>query len=109
MVKDFITAIRDLAITIYQDIVVDEMETFIKDKTGKCIHMPGKKDDLLFGLMIAIQVHKRCPLTLGSDQTHTSGEPEKPQETIASLAYSGAIDPGNEYDDDDDYYDGHTY
>ncbi|KKL97098.1 hypothetical protein LCGC14_1837910 [marine sediment metagenome] len=109
MVKDFITAIRDLAITIYQGIVIDEMETFIKDKTGKCIHMPGKKDDLLFGLMIAIQVHKRCPLTLGSDQTHTSGEAEKPRKTIASLAYSGAIDPGNEYDDDDDYYDGHTY
>lgn len=108
MVNDFITAIRDLSVTIYFAGIIEEMETFIKDKSGKCVHMPGKKDDLLFGLMIAIQIHKRCPLLLPSEQTHTTGEPEQPKQTIGNLAYSGAVDPGNEYEDDDDYYSGHT-
>lgn len=112
MVKDLITAIREQAIKIYHQGIVDQMKTFIKDKKGKSIHMPGKLDDLLFGLMIAIQIHQRCPMVTAMTQSHTSSEEIKEAQTGSQLAYSGAIDHGNEFDDDDndnDYYDDHSY
>jgi hypothetical protein len=103
MVNDFITAIRSNAVKIRQEIAIEEMKTFIRDKTGKAIHMPGKKDDVLFGGMIALQIHKRCPLSGLGNQTHTTGF-EVEYENMDKLAYAGAIDYGTERDFDDDWY-----
>ena len=70
---------------------MDEMETFIRDKNGKPVHRPGKHDDLLFALMIALQVHQRCPLSdlpYRDDYTGELVAPEK-QESLSTI---GAID-----------------
>ncbi len=107
LVDSFITALRDLAIKVIFGPLIEQMETFIRDKTGKPIHMAGKKDDLLFAAMIALQVHLRCPLTAPITQTVVGEFGFKPPSTIASLAYSGAIDPGLEGEEvEDDNYTG---
>jgi len=62
LIDGLVGVIRDNAIRIYSQNMLDEMRTFARDRTGKPIHLPGEHDDLLFGLMIAIQVHLRCPL-----------------------------------------------
>ena len=87
--------------------VVDEMRTFIKDKTGKPIHQSGKKDDLLFGGMIALQVHIRCPLNPQPyPDSHTTLYEDK-GEKEDKLCFSGVVDTGME-DEDEDYYETHT-
>ena len=55
LVEDFKTAIHEKTLRICFQTIYDEMETFIKDKTGKAIHMPSKHDDVLFGAFLALQ------------------------------------------------------
>ena len=104
LVDDFITAMRNQSLIVGFQSIVDEMRTFIKDKTGKPIHQIGKKDDILFGGMIALQVHIRCPLNPQPyPDSHTSSGVEKEKEY--SLCFSGAIDDGIEEEDDyEEYY-----
>ncbi len=90
LVDGLIGLLRDKAITVMFSEIVEEMRTFIKDKTGKPIHMPSKHDDLLFALMIAIQIHLRCPLGVQPYQYSCTGESEiKKRE---SLSTAGMID-----------------
>lgn len=105
LVNDFIAALRDRAIIVGFQAIIDQMRTFIHDKTGKPIHKSGKHDDLLFGLMIALQVHIRCPvaeLPYPDDYTGDLG----PDRRGRSLCYAGAVD--TDEDDEDDYFEGHT-
>lgn len=91
LVNDFIGALRDNAVRVCFREIVEEMETFIRDKTGKAVHRPGKHDDLLIALMIALQVHLRCPLSILPYQDDYTGENEdKPIKKC--LAVSGAVD-----------------
>lgn len=84
--------------------IVDEMRTFIKDKTGKPIHMRGEHDDILFAVMIAIQVHLRCPLHpaaysfthTGEDVDYSGGD-----KGVNRFAKSGVVD--DEFDEEEEW------
>jgi hypothetical protein len=78
---------------IWSSELVKEMRTFIRDKTGKAVHQPGEHDDLLFGLMIALQLHFRCPMNAVPYEYATTGDDVEHTPTM-DLCYSGAIDPG---------------
>ena len=91
LVDDLIVAFSKQSIQVCLRSIVDEMETFIRDKNGKPVHRPGKHDDLLFALMIALQVHQGCPLSdlpYRDDYTGELVAPEK-QESLSTI---GAID-----------------
>lgn len=106
LVDDFITAMRNQDLKVGFQSIVEEMRTFIRDKTGKAIHQSGKHDDLLISGMIALQVHLRCPLNPQPyPDSHTSGFEDKPKED--RLCFSGVVDTGIE-EEDDGYYDCHT-
>ena len=62
MTNQLISFLRDSPPTAWSLDLVQEMRTFIWDKNGRPVHKPGGHDDLLFALMIAIQVHIRCPM-----------------------------------------------
>lgn len=107
LVGDYITAMRNQELVVGFRDIVEQMRTFIKDKTGKPIHQSGKHDDLLIAGMIALQVHIRCPLNAAPyPDSHTSMQETK-EENDDKLCYSGVVDTGME-DEDDDFYDTHT-
>lgn len=94
LVDDFLVALKDNSIRVCVKEIVDEMETFIRDKTGKAVHQPSKHDDLLFGLMIALQTHLRCPLNevpYSEDYTGEDVETEE-RKSLKSFARVGVID-----------------
>jgi len=91
LVSDFLVACREGSVKAVFREIVEEMETFIRDKTGKAVHQPGKHDDLLFGLMIALQVHLRCPLTAMPYKDDYTGEDED-MARAESLSRSGCVD-----------------
>jgi hypothetical protein len=102
LVTDFIQALREGAIWVNFRELIGQMQTFVKDKTGKAIHMPGKKDDLLFGLMIALQVHLRCPMKpVSYDEAHTGDRGPAMPDRAHDLAYTGAVDKGVFEESDD--------
>ena len=97
LVDNFLVILRDNAIRVMFSDIVDEMNTFIRDKTGKPIHSPSKHDDLLFGLMIAIQIHLRCPLNLipyKDDSTGMVTAQNVDENEQFSLSGIGVIDYG---------------
>jgi len=82
------------------------MLTFRYDKTGKPIHAPGKHDDLLFGLFLAIQGDLYCPrsvpmIAVPATTGGYGSERYNPHQTDMDLARIGAIDN----QDEDDYWD----
>lgn len=96
LVDDFITLVTDPEpILLNFADIVEEMRWFVKDKNGKPIHSSGKHDDLLFSTMLAVQGHKKCPLSLTFDKTGTSHI--MTGKGINKLATIGAID-----DEEDD-------
>ncbi len=100
MVNQFITAMRDNSIKVTFQAVIDEMKTFIRDKTGKQIHMPSKHDDLLFAVMIALQVHLRCPSLIAYPDSHTASYSE--HTANESFSTSGYVDMcDEEYEEDE--------
>jgi hypothetical protein len=96
MVEAMLTIQREDEIQIPSKSLIEEMRTFIRDKTGKPIHRPGKHDDLLFALMIAIQVHQRTPMTSAVYQYAFTGVRPKQGKSLDSLAYVGAVDNGED-------------
>ena len=106
LVEGLIFVIRDGDITIYSEDIIEEMSTFIRDKNGKPIHQPGKHDDLLFGLMIAIQVHIRCPLNVLPYSYSSTYESDSG--VRQSVICSGAIDDFDPAQDEEDEYN-YTY
>jgi hypothetical protein len=94
LVDGFIQALRD-GIKVRCPWIYDEMTTFIKDKNGKPVHIAGKHDDVLFGAMIAVQLHLRMPL----DQIYPheeTGDIEENEFNYNDLAMMGAVDDGND-------------
>jgi hypothetical protein len=108
LVDDYITEMRNRSLVVGFKSIVDEMRTFVKDKTGKPIHQSGKHDDLLIAGMIALQVHLRCPLNPQPyPDSHTASYDEKPKDD--RLCFSGVVDTGIEEEDFDEYDETHTY
>jgi len=94
LVDSFLIILRDNSIRVMFMDIINEMQTFIRDKQGKPIHAPGKHDDLLFALMIALQVHLRCPLNLIPYKDDFAGEIDRP--VHKEITTSGVIDDGLE-------------
>jgi len=99
------TAVRNGEIEVSFPEIIQEMRTFVVDKAGKSVHLPGEHDDLLFGLMIALQLHLRCPLNPEPYPYATTGTKEEKVHQ-KSLSTIGAVDdwePEDEMDDDYTY------
>lgn len=100
MVEAFKTAFLDNEMRLNDRNLIQEMRDFIYDKTGKPIHASGKHDDLLFGAMIAFQVHLHSPYHPVAYQYETTHEPET-REPDYDLSNANAVDPGIEYYEED--------
>ena len=96
LVQSFLSALSDDNFCINFPEILDEMDTFIYDKMGKPIHNIGKHDDLLFGAMIALQAHVRCPLS-NTYLSNFTGDRFLARD-LKSLAYANAVDTDDEYD-----------
>lgn len=107
LISDILVAMRDMSILVRFESIIDEMRTFIRNKVGNAVHMPGKHDDLLFALMIALQVHIRCPLAPSPYPDGYTGNTKSWRDEEKSLSYVGAVDSGIEEDEDE--YESHTY
>jgi hypothetical protein len=110
LINDLISHFRAGGIIVQFQNILDQMKTFIWDKDGKPRHMPGKFDDDIFSLAIALEVDLSCPKNVPvsaiPERTGDYEPSEKNrQKTIHDLAKVGAIDD-IEYDDEfsDDYY-----
>jgi hypothetical protein len=90
-----------------------EEGTFIRTKTGKREHRPGRHDDVLFAFMIALQVHRACPherQPVGEDATFEEFDredalAEAEAEGLPAWVINGGRDPGvkrGEEDEDDE-------
>ncbi len=107
LINDLISALRADSIILQFRIFLDQMQTFQYDKTGKPIHMPGKHDDLIFGLGHALQADLHCPKETAYSLPERTGDNEpRHQRTINDLAYAGAVDnfDEDEVDYDDSYW-----
>ena len=100
LVESLKTAMIEGSVRIVFKDILDEMDTFCYDKSGKPVHRPGKHDDLLFGAMIALQIHLRMPLNPQPYANDVTGEEYK-EVSMGDLAMIGAIDPGPGVEDDD--------
>lgn len=97
LVDGMIQALRD-GIKVRLPWIYEEMTTFVRDKTGKPVHNTNKQDDVLFGAMIAVQLHLRVPMD-AIYPFETTGEEKKPERDYNNLSMVGAID----YGDDDEW------
>lgn len=109
LINDLISHFRADGIIVQSQDILDQMQTFIWDKDGKPRHMPGKHDDDLFGLAIALETDLSCPkpVPIGAIPERTGDwEPEgrhKPK-SIGDLAMIGAVDDIEDDDDNEDDY-----
>jgi len=86
MIQTLVNAINNNQITLWSLDIINQMKTFIVNERGKEIHLAGEKDDLLFGLMIALQMHVRCPFIAEPYQfsSTTASQVVKPSEINTS-------------------------
>jgi hypothetical protein len=104
MVQQLLSFLRDREIKTWSLELIQEMRTFVHDKTGKPVHQVGEHDDLIFGLMIAIQVHLRCPMDAVPYEYATTGATEA-KKGGRGIEYAGGYDTeGDSVDDFDDSY-----
>jgi len=105
LVNELIKCLRERSILVIFEDILEEMRTFIRDKNGRAVHMPGKHDDLLFALMIAIQVHTRCPLEDATYPYDRTGVPDehKKEDGLAVVGAIDDFDPEEEDWEDDEY------
>jgi|GEM_PF-2356809 hypothetical protein len=104
LVDDFVVAAKEGGVKVVFEELLEEMQSFVRNKNGRAEALPGEHDDLLFSAMIALQVHKRCPLSARayrSDQTGDDG-PRDPGRDVNELAYAGAVDNLADLEDDED-------
>ena len=108
LINDLISHMQTNGIIVQFQDILDQMKTFIWDKDGKPRHMPGKHDDDIFGLALALQADLSCPKEISAglipERTgdYEPGERHK-EKTIADLAKVGAVDDIDldDYDEDD--------
>jgi len=78
----------DGKLVCYAQRFVEELEALIRDKMGRRVHRPGHQDDLLFAVMIALQLHLLTPMPAPQAPDGYVRRPE--------YMYSGGRDPGIE-------------
>jgi hypothetical protein len=105
MVEQLVKLCHEDPPKVYSSELVKEMRTFVRNKTGKAIHLPGEHDDILFGLMIAVQIHLRCPMNLVPYEYASTGD-DVERSPMTDICYSGAIDTLADMlgMDEDDFY-----
>ncbi|MCK5018024.1 MAG: hypothetical protein KAS32_13290, partial [Candidatus Peribacteraceae bacterium] len=94
LVDGFIQALRN-GIKVKCPWIFEEMTTFIRDKMGKPIHNVNKHDDVLFGAMIAVQLHLRVPMDT-IYPFESTGDDAPISRGINHLSMIGAIDTGED-------------
>ncbi|MBE3036881.1 MAG: hypothetical protein IMZ70_07375 [Candidatus Atribacteria bacterium] len=111
LVNDLISHMRSDGIIVQFQDLLDQMRTFIWDKDGKPRHMPGKHDDDLFALALALQADLSCPKNTSMDDIPVrtgDGDDDYSRhknKTLSDLARIGAVDDIDEDDEDgDDFY-----
>lgn len=89
MIDTWTAALEDMTVGFEE--IVKEMGSFVYDKHGKRIHLPGHHDDLLFACFIAYQVHLHCPLRrpMGSRSKY---QPKESRRTYRPACYIGGMD-----------------
>jgi hypothetical protein len=93
MVQTLLGFLRDSEPHIHSMSIIHEMRTFVWDKNGKPVHLPGEHDDLLFAQMIALEVHKRCPMAAMPYAYATTGDFEIKRSGLG-IEYAGGYDTG---------------
>jgi len=91
--------LRDDELIIPSERIVSQMKTFVRNKQGKPEHMRNKHDDMLFGLMIALQVTYKVGFNPTLDMGSHTYESKEENKQLEDLAQFGAIDtwePGSE-------------
>jgi hypothetical protein len=101
MIEDLRTAVIEDTIKIYSHNLTKEMKEFAYNKEGKPIHPPGGHDDLLFGAMIALQLHLRLPMASKPYEYGTTFESETPVHST-NLSMARVVDNWESPEDDDD-------
>ena len=85
-------------IEVYDAGLLDEERNFVKKKSGKREHRPGKHDCKLFGHMIALQVHQRCPR--GETESDRDAQHTLEMRARRGIEYSGGFDTWDPAEDD---------
>jgi hypothetical protein len=109
VINDLISHTRSDGIIVQFKDILDQMRTFIWDKDGKPRHMPGKHDDDIFALALALQADLSCPKNISLDDIpeHTGDDDDygrRKSKTVYDLARIGVVDDFDEEDDNDDFY-----
>jgi hypothetical protein len=106
MIEDLRTAVIEDSVKIYSANLIKEMREFAYNKEGKPIHPPGGHDDLLFGAMIALQLHLRLPMSSKPYEFGTTFESETPTPST-NLSMANVRDtwesPESDEDEDEEY------
>lgn len=111
LVEDMVVALKEASVKLIFPDLLDEMRGFVRDANGKPGHMPGEHDDLLFSAMIALQVHKHCPMSnrpYKEDHTGLDAEPEKNENKLARVGAVDDWDPITDSEEDENEDDLHT-
>lgn len=104
LVDDFVVATKEGGVKVVFPELLEEMQSFARNKNGRAEALPGEHDDLLFSAMIALQVHKRCPMSARpyrGELTDGDYDPE-PARDVNDLAYAGAVDDLSDLEDEED-------
>ena len=93
MVADLVECVHEDEIVIYDIRILDEMRTFIENKTGKPEAATGEYDDCVMAAGGVWQLHLRCPMDSELEEEDTSSD---------SGEFDNSLIMGASGDDDDD-------
>jgi hypothetical protein len=96
MISDFYTLTSEGNCSIYDQLMVEEMRSFQRNKLGKAEHSSGFHDDILVAGMLALQADLQCPSFVARLLPITDGYVK--QETLVG-SFVGQVE---DYDEDDD-------
>lgn len=102
MVQQLTSFMRQSPPKIWSLDLIKQMRTFVWDKAGKAVHLPGEHDDLIFALMIALQVHLTTEMLAIPYAYATTGAGEIKRGS-RGFEYAGGRDNWKDDDTEDDF------